>query len=502
MTGSKSRSTPILGLPLAVVLASLCMARGADDKSPGRVRTRRDILALAPDGPEIAAFRRAVHVMKSRPASAATSWDFQVNIHATHDLSRPDVWNQCQHGNHFFLPWHRMYLYWMERILRDASGDPDFALPYWNYGSPASRALPEPLRIPADASNPLFVAERNRDAGGINNGARLPATAAATWWAPFRLTNFSTPDPIGFAFGGRVVDRPVHLMPTMGSFESYHNAMHVLIGGEGGFMSDPTTSARDPIFLLHHANVDRMWRRWLDQGGGRANPLDDETWMGTAFTFFDERGRRVEMAVRDALEPEGMGYRYDDDPPPRPQPRPGPPATSGPLRPLASSHGPRIDLGTDGPVSVSIELTEEARAAAARVEGSLALLIEGIRFEREPMVFYEVYINLPPGEAADPQGVHYAGNLIFAGLAPSGLHGHGTRHGAAHGGREPGTFDPTTTRALDLTDVIPRLRTRERWSDDRLTVTFVLSGLIPVANEPVTPPGVKGSLIRVGLAGD
>jgi hypothetical protein len=315
---------PMVALVIALSSASQACG-GTDEKAPPpRAKTRRDIMTMAPDGPEIAAFRRAVQVMKSRPASDPTSWDFQVKIHATSDLSRPDIWNQCQHGNYFFLPWHRMYIYWLERILRDASGDPDFALPYWNYTSPTARALPEVFRLPAEPSNPLYVAERNRDAGGVNRGARLPASAAATHWLPFRLTRFSTQHPMGFAFGGRAVERPVHLAPTMGSFESYHNVMHVLIGGEDGFMSDPTRAARDPIFLLHHANVDRLWRRWLDQGGGRANPLDDSTWMNTTFKFFDERGQLVEMAVRDVLEPEAMGYRYDDDPPPRAQPPPRP----------------------------------------------------------------------------------------------------------------------------------------------------------------------------------
>ncbi|MGH7262080.1 MAG: tyrosinase family protein [Nitrospiraceae bacterium] len=40
------------------------------------------------------------------------------------------AWNTCQHGSYFFLSWHRMYLYYFERILREASRDPNFALPY------------------------------------------------------------------------------------------------------------------------------------------------------------------------------------------------------------------------------------------------------------------------------------------------------------------------------------------------------------------------------------
>lgn len=487
------RSLRCLGtVALLATMGHASLYGAPDDRPHPQVRTRRDIMSLAPDGPEIAAFRRAVAVLKSRPATDPTSWEFQGNIHATKDPSNPGVWNQCQHGNYFFLPWHRMYTYWLERILRDASGDPEFTLPYWNYVSPAARALPEPFRLPADATNPLFVSERNPEAGGVNHGARLPASAAATFWLPFRLTNFSTTVPTGFAFGGRTVDRPVHLMPTMGSFESYHNVMHVLIGGENGYMSDPTTAARDPIFLMHHVNVDRLWNRWLDQGGGRANPVDDPTWMNTRFKFFNEKGQPVEMAVRDVLEPEELGYRYDDDPPPSARPGRDPTAPGKPLRPLASSKSESLDLGTDGPVRVTIHLGDEARAAA-RAGATLALFIEGIHFEKEPMVYYEVYVNLPADAAPDFQSVHYAGNLVFAGLGPPSPHGQHASHGMSHADET----DLGTIRALDITDVVRELRARKLWDDARLTVTFVMQGLIPVGNAPVTRPGIKAHFAKV-----
>src|SRR5262249_57420226 len=102
---------------LAAVLAAAAVLTcgslwGAPVDGPRRkVGVRHDIMTMAPDGPEIAALRRAVKVMKSRPLSDPTSWDFQVSIHATRDMSNPELWNKCQHGNYFFLPWHRMYIY-------------------------------------------------------------------------------------------------------------------------------------------------------------------------------------------------------------------------------------------------------------------------------------------------------------------------------------------------------------------------------------------------------
>ena len=57
--------------------------------------------------------------------------------------------------------------------------------------------------------------------------------------------------------------------------------------GAGGWMSDPNEAARDPIFYMHHCNIDRLWKRWLALGGGRTNPTGNTTWMNQTFRFFD-----------------------------------------------------------------------------------------------------------------------------------------------------------------------------------------------------------------------
>jgi hypothetical protein len=45
--------------------------------------------------------------------------------------------------------------------------------------------------------------------------------------------------------------------------ETPHNSIHDIIGGEGGNMSDISISAFDPIFWLHHCNMDRFFYNWL-----------------------------------------------------------------------------------------------------------------------------------------------------------------------------------------------------------------------------------------------
>lgn len=45
--------------------------------------------------------------------------------------------------------------------------------------------------------------------------------------------------------------------------ESPHNQIHVSIGGRNGSMSSVTTAAHDPIFWLHHCNIDRYFYNWV-----------------------------------------------------------------------------------------------------------------------------------------------------------------------------------------------------------------------------------------------
>lgn len=57
-------------------------------------------------------------------------------------------------------------------------------------------------------------------------------------------------------------------LPHYGDFEfvtdsqSYHPAGHWGVGGLYGTMTDTYASPADPIFFLHHSNVDRSWWSW------------------------------------------------------------------------------------------------------------------------------------------------------------------------------------------------------------------------------------------------
>jgi tyrosinase len=429
------------------------------------------VATLDPKGPEIASLRRGVAVMQQfsldDPADPR-GWRFQANIHgAPLEEGNNPAWRQCQHGSFFFLPWHRMYLYWFERILRWAADDPTLALPYWNYFIPIHRVLPEPFRLPADASNALYMEDRDP----IVNAGVPPWSAFSTFFdhrRAFAATQFFHKDPLDVSFGGAWAAQPVHTGTTAqntGLLESTpHAQIHLMIGGRiedaAGVMhtapmGDTRRAARDPIFWLHPCNIDRLWERWLDMGEGRENPWDDATWLDTTFSFFDETGRAVQMTPRDVVNPDALGYGYDDDPlpggggpgeaplaggaPPGDQDTSAsaPPEATAPPSNSASGEGSRSSrtlrralLGASQAGSVielsgsvvTVPIQRDASAAQPGASGAnserIVLTIEGLRGLGIPGVTWQVYLHRDLPAGAEPPSASQVGVLSLFGLQP------------------------------------------------------------------------------------
>jgi tyrosinase len=442
------------------IAATLFLLVAAPPAGAQAVRVRRSIGTLTPA--QLDALRTGIAAMKARPASDPTSWAYQANIHGTVDAPPRPAWSTCQHGSFYFLSWHRMYLHYLERILRASAGSDELTLPYWDYSRPDQRALPQPFRIPPDASNPLFVQQR---APAANQGGTLPDSAVDAEESLLPI-DFSTSSAAGTSFGGRRLAQPSHFSSFPGAVERQpHNVIHVLLGGPDGWMSDPDFAAQDPIFWLHHANIDRLWSRWLARGEGRANPTD-AGWLDTRFTFFDERGTRVEMTGRQVVDTAGqLQYRYDDQPelppPPEAAPRERQPT---PLESVAVSTDAMELRGRPATTRIPVGTTErrDLTEAAAEPRGYV-LTFEGIAYDRNPGVYYEVYLGLRAGETPDPRGPYYAGNLAVFALKPHGAQG-------AEVGERP-------ELSLDVTRTIRRLREAGRLESGDLPITFVPRGM-------------------------
>jgi hypothetical protein len=280
-----------------------------------RLHERLDVwtlLANDPWDPITLWYAKAAQVMQARAANDPTGWLYQANMHGLPRgvAAGGALVDQCQHGSWFFLPWHRMYVYYFERIVRAAviglGGPADFALPYWDYenitGRPAN-TLPKPFRtqlLPDASPNPLYITSPGREASYMGGAALAGHITRSTGAMPLTQFSHAPTSPVGSSFGGGQMG-PRHFTSGRGSLEGTpHGAIHNAIGGTGesdcslGQMSSARCAARDPIFWLHHTNIDRLWEVWLAQGGGRANPTQN-AWLNQLFTFHDETAAQVTM---------------------------------------------------------------------------------------------------------------------------------------------------------------------------------------------------------------
>ena len=85
-----------------------------------------------------------------------------------------------------------------------------------------------------------------------------------------------------------------------------HFFTHVAIGGD---MAEFSTVGGDPIFFLHHCNLDRIWESWNRLGN--SNPTEPK-YLNRKFTFADRNRKRVDMPVSAGDRTAQLGYEYDN----------------------------------------------------------------------------------------------------------------------------------------------------------------------------------------------
>jgi Common central domain of tyrosinase len=65
-------------------------------------------------------------------------------------------------------------------------------------------------------------------------------------------------------------------------------------------MDEPHAAALDPIFWLHHANINRLWVIWQSAVNNTLPP--DAQWNNQTFDFFDPTGAPKNYPVTDVLQ--------------------------------------------------------------------------------------------------------------------------------------------------------------------------------------------------------
>lgn len=367
--------------------------------TPAAALVRKNIYSLT--AAEINSIKTGIAAMKALPITNKTSWLYQAAIHGTTSSPAQPSWNTCQHGTQFFLSWHRMYLYYFERILRAKSGNPNLTLPYWDYQT--NPALHPEYRNSA-ATNPLYDGTRN---ASINGGGSLPASISTSINTALSKIPFNV-----FQSG----------------LEGPHGSVHVSIGGNMGAVN---RAGQDPVFWLHHTNVDRVWSQWIRMCGGRQNP-NDAAWLNPTYTFFDENGNAVNMTGSQVVNTAAnLNYVYDF-----------------PLSLPCNIKWPFLDWVVIRPFKLPRPFTlnqtlirtsfkEAVATPDAQKITNLALNLNsqelpdqvlvdlnGVKVERLPEGVIEVYLNLPDNEKPTPQSRSFVGVLD---LFTAGAHATHTR---------------------------------------------------------------------------
>lgn len=276
----------------------------------------------------------------------------------------------------------------------------------------------------------------------LTNPTQLP-DEAVSYKAAFAFRNFDVPqgteapNRLSPSFGGNQVPQPQHFSDARGQLEHLpHNRIHNEIGNgilsisntcSANWMGDANCAGRDPIFWLHHTNIDRLWTDWLALGEGRANSTD-ENWKNTKFSFYNEKGQLETRPVSDFLETKAFAETMNV-----------------PRQQSVDIHGTRAN------VSIPLPLTKNQLSTAAfgaEKSPSPVLILEGVTYDPGAPT-YNVYINLPAGVEADTRTPYYVGSIVLF-ASPQ-----------------------NTTLKFDLSDKIQSLLEREEISEGQLSVQFV-----------------------------
>lgn len=215
------------------------------------------------------------------------------------------------------LPWHRWYVQLHEDLLRTECGFTG-AQPYWDWSIDGD-AVDTP-------NSPVFDAETGFGGNGVRTGSTEPGFERCVVDGPFAHTNLTLAmgwpnmndqgdrlhcftrefnNASGRDENGEIIIGDMQaaaynskVMNTIYGFDTYaamsnmleglpHAQIHSIIFGDMG----PATSPNEPLFFLHHANVDRAWAKWQ---GRNATRLAD-------YTGFNDPNRVISASLDDRM---------------------------------------------------------------------------------------------------------------------------------------------------------------------------------------------------------
>lgn len=245
---------------------------------------RKSINGLSATDSLVKNYAKAVDLMKHMPKDDPRNWIQQANIHN----------NFCPHSNWWFLPWHRAYLYYFENICRDVLQDATFCLPYWDWTRLPK--IPDPF---LDSQSPLWDNGRAKN-GNVQLGSEIVGSKV--------LTDIVDSGALIDLFSSPTTTDEQREVATAGTLEfTPHNGVHSTILGDMGTFLSPL----DPIFWLHHCNVDRIWASWSNLNSNLAPTAN--LWKNHSLIRFYDSGskQQVSPVAADTLDATKYRALYD-----------------------------------------------------------------------------------------------------------------------------------------------------------------------------------------------
>jgi hypothetical protein len=83
-----------------------------------------------------------------------------------------------------------------------------------------------------------------------------------------------------------------------------------------GSMAIPMTAGFDPIFPVHHANMDRLWMKWACMPNKTWGKLPDKAWFDESpWFFFGVDGKEINRPRKDYFDYRALGVSFKDEDP-------------------------------------------------------------------------------------------------------------------------------------------------------------------------------------------
>lgn len=255
------------------------------------------------------------------------------------DPSDPKGFRNAGHRGPAFLPWHRYYLHRFERQLQRSV--PGITIPYWDWTQDADDPFNSPIWAddfmggngdPED-NNLVKTGPFSVDQWITINIDGSPKEGIQRHFGKL-IPGLPTQDDVNISIGETLYDssswdidsnpshrnrlegylapgRPISVSPGERFDVQLHNQAHVWIGGD---MVNVNISPNDPVFFLHHCNVDRLWAIWQEKNPSQGYLPTGEGPEGHNLydLMYPWDGKTIKLKARPAqvLNCRKLGYIY------------------------------------------------------------------------------------------------------------------------------------------------------------------------------------------------